>query len=102
MRFAPRRKRWEGAANHKRSTEVVDSHFSDKLLRLINAGTTRVPVLMRANMPTSGENGSLWPRLRLATAGDTGENAVCHEAQSINTLPEHRLSMLQKRTVGTG
>ena len=63
----------------------------------------RVPALMRANRPNVGENDEcLGAQSKLTTAGDTGENAVCPEAQSINKIHENCLRVPRGTTLGTG
>ena len=58
---------------------------------------------MRGNMPSVGENDEcLGAQSKLTTAGDTGENAVCPEAQSINKIHENCLRVPRGTTMGTG
>ena len=57
---------------------------------------------MRANKPSVGENDEcLGAQSKLTTAGDTGENAVCPEAQSINKIHENCLRVPRGTTMGT-
>ena len=66
-------------------------------------GEVRVPALMRANRPKSSENGEcLGAQSKLTTAGDTGENAVCPEAQSINKFHGNCLRVPRGTAMGTG
>ena len=54
-------------------------------------------------MPKVGENDEcLGAQSKLTTAGDTGENAVCPEAQSINKIHENCLRVPRGTAMGTG
>ena len=59
---------------------------------------------MRANKPNVGENYEcLGSQSNMTTAGDTGENAVCPEAQAMNKIHENCLRVPPRgTTMGTG
>ena len=63
----------------------------------------RVPALMRANIPKVGENDEcLGAQSKMTIAGDTGEKAVCPEAQSINKFRGNCLRVPRGTAMGTG
>ena len=58
---------------------------------------------MRANRLSVGENDEgLGAQSKMTIAGDTGENAVCPEAQSINKIHENCLRVPRGTAMGTG